>query len=44
VRVLTHKGGERRRDFVQDVAGDAATNKDHKPDHKPDEKFFVTGA
>ena len=44
VRVLTHKGGERRRDFVQDVVGDAATNKDHKPDHKPDEKFFVTGA
>jgi len=44
VRVLTHKGGERRRDFVQDVAGDAATNKAHKPDHKADEKFFVTGA
>src|SRR5271163_1112978 len=44
VRVLEHKGGERRRDFVQDVAGDAASNKDHKPDHKPDEKFFVTGA
>jgi hypothetical protein len=44
VRVLAHKGGERRRDFVQDVAGDAAANKDHKPDHKPDEKFFVTGA
>ena len=44
VRVLAHKGGERRRDFVQDVAGDAAANKDHKPDHKSDEKFFVTGA
>src|ERR1700678_1828762 len=44
VRVLAHKGGDRRRDFVQDVAGDAATNKDHKPDHKADEKFFVTGA
>ncbi|HLW83585.1 MAG TPA: hypothetical protein VKR60_00140 [Candidatus Sulfotelmatobacter sp.] len=49
VRVLEHKGRERRRDFVQDVAGDAATNKhqpmsDHKPDHKSDEKFFVTGA
>jgi hypothetical protein len=29
---------------VQDVAGDAATNKDHKPDHKADERFFVTGA
>jgi hypothetical protein len=44
VRVLEHKGRERRRDFVQDVAGDAAANHDHKPDHKPDEKFFVTGA
>src|SRR5579863_8675014 len=44
VRVLEHKGRERRRDFVQDVAGDAAANNDHKPDHKPDEKFFVTGA
>src|SRR5271169_3884734 len=35
VRVLEHKGRERRRDFVQDVAGDAAANHDHKPDHKP---------
>ncbi|HEY6337066.1 MAG TPA: hypothetical protein VIW68_01095 [Candidatus Sulfotelmatobacter sp.] len=49
VRVLEHRGRERRRDFVQDVAGDAAPKKhDHtlenKPDQKPEEKFFVTGA
>ena len=41
VRVIERKGPERRREFVQDVAGDAAP---HKPDDKPDEKFFVTGA
>jgi hypothetical protein len=36
VRVLERKGAERRREFVQDVAGDAAPNKR--------EDFFVTGA
>jgi hypothetical protein len=41
VRVLERKGRERRRELVQDVAGDAAAN---KQEHKPDEKFFVTGA
>src|ERR1700736_304758 len=41
VRVLERKGPERRRDFVQDVAGDAALN---KSDAKPDRNFFVTGA
>jgi hypothetical protein len=41
VRVLERKGHERRRDLVQDVAGDAA-KKNHED--KPDEKFFVTGA
>jgi hypothetical protein len=41
VRVVERKGPERRREFVQDVAGDAAPN---KPDTKVDEKFFVTGA
>src|SRR5947209_4596124 len=41
VRVIERKGPERRREFVQDVAGDAAPN---KPDTRPDEKFFVTGA
>jgi len=41
VRVIERKGPERRREFVQDVAGDAAP---HKPDEKPDQKFFVTGA
>ncbi len=41
VRVIERKGPERRREFVQDIAGDAAPN---KPDNKPDEKFFVTGA
>jgi hypothetical protein len=38
VRVLEgRRGPERRRDFVQDVTADVATN-------KPDDKFFVTGA
>ena len=41
VRVIERKGPERRREFVQDLAGDAAPN---KPDKKPDEQFFVTGA
>jgi hypothetical protein len=41
VRVIERKGPERRREFVQDLAGDAAPN---RPDNKPDEKFFVTGA
>jgi hypothetical protein len=41
VRVVERKGPERRREFVQDVAGDAAPN---QPDAKLDEKFFVTGA
>jgi len=41
VRVIERKGPERRREFVQDVAADAAPN---KPDHKPDEQYFVTGA
>jgi hypothetical protein len=41
VRVLEHKGPERRRDFVQDVAGDAAAN---KQESKPNRNFFVTGA
>ena len=36
VRVVEHKGAERRREFVQDVAGDAAPSKN--------ENFFVTGA
>src|SRR6202521_2527803 len=38
VRVIERKGPERRREFVQDLAGDAAPN---RPDNKPDEKFFV---
>ncbi|HWW16229.1 MAG TPA: hypothetical protein VN310_16345 [Candidatus Dormibacteraeota bacterium] len=41
VRVIERKGPERRREFVQDVAADAAPN---KPDQKPDDQFFVTGA
>jgi hypothetical protein len=41
VRVIERKGPERRREFVQDVAAEAAP---HKPDRKPDENFFVTGA
>jgi hypothetical protein len=41
VRVVEHKGKERRREFVQDVNADIAA---HKPDRKPDEQFFTTGA
>jgi len=41
VRVLERKGPERRRDFVQDVAGDAAPG---QPQEKPESNFFVTGA
>jgi hypothetical protein len=41
VRVLECKGPERRRDFVQDVAGDAAPN---KSESKAESNFFVTGA
>jgi len=41
VRVLERKGPERRRDFVQDVAGDAAPN---KSESKAKSNFFVTGA
>jgi hypothetical protein len=41
VRVIERKGPERRRDFVQDVATDAAPN---KIDRKPVDMFFVTGA
>jgi len=41
VRVLERKGPERRRDFVQDVAGDAAVG---KAEAKPESNFFVTGA
>jgi hypothetical protein len=41
VRVLERKGPERRRDFVQDVAGDAALG---QPQEKPESNFFVTGA
>jgi hypothetical protein len=41
VRVIEHKGHERRREFVQDVTANAAPN---KQDGKPDDKFFVTGA
>ena len=41
VRVIERKGPERRREFVQDVAGTAAPD---KVDSSPDPKFFVTGA
>jgi hypothetical protein len=41
VRVLERKGPERRRDFVQDVAGDAAVT---KAENKADRNFFVTRA
>jgi hypothetical protein len=41
VRVLEHKGRERRREFVEDVTAVATTN---QPDAKPDEEFSVTGA
>jgi hypothetical protein len=40
VRVIERKGPERRREFVQDVAGDATP----QTETKQDEKFFVTGA
>src|SRR6202521_3957790 len=38
VRVIDRKGPERRREFVQDVTADVASN---KHDRKPDENFFV---
>jgi hypothetical protein len=41
VRVVERKGPERRRDFVQDVTADVASD---KLDRKPDEKAFVAGA
>ncbi|MGO9165680.1 MAG: hypothetical protein ACLP56_02290 [Candidatus Sulfotelmatobacter sp.] len=41
VRVIERKGPERRREFVQDVTAEVASN---KHDIKPDENFFVTGA
>jgi hypothetical protein len=41
VRVLEHKGRERRREFVEDVTAVATTN---HPDTKPHEEFSVTGA
>jgi hypothetical protein len=41
VRVIEHKGRERRREFVQDVTAAATLN---KPDARPDVEFFVTGA
>jgi len=41
VRVLERKGPERRREFVQDVAGDSAPN---KSESKAERNFFVTGA
>jgi hypothetical protein len=41
VRVVDHKGPERRHEFVQDVAGDAAAN---KQESKSEGNFFVTGA
>src|SRR5580658_1394511 len=41
VRVVERKGPERRRDFVQDVTGGVASD---KQDNKPAENFFVTGA
>jgi len=40
VRVIEHKGKERRREFVQDVTAAAPI----QPDRKTDEQFFVTGA
>ena len=41
VRVIEHKGPERRRQFVQDVAAVPTSN---EPDKASDQKFFVTGA
>jgi hypothetical protein len=40
VRVIERKGPERRREFVQDVAGTSPASSEAKQD----EKFFVTGA
>jgi hypothetical protein len=40
VRVIERKGPERRREFVQDVTGNAIP----QTETKQDEKFFVTGA
>jgi hypothetical protein len=40
VRVIERKGPERRREFVQDVTGNASP----QSETKQDEKFFVTGA
>lgn len=44
VRVVERKGPERRREFVQDVTGDAFQEQGEPKPEKPDEKFFVTGA
>jgi hypothetical protein len=45
VRVIEHKGRERRREFVQDVTANAAPGKPgEKRDQTRDDKFFVTGA
>ena len=41
VRVVEHRGRERRHDLVQDVAGDAAIK---KHENSPDEKSFAAGA
>jgi|SRR5579871_2112064 len=41
VRTIERKGPERRREFAQDVLGDAEPQ---KGESKPDEQFFVTGA
>lgn len=41
VRVIERKGPERRREFVQDVTGNAAPD---KVEASTDSKFFVTGA
>jgi hypothetical protein len=42
VRVIDHKGPERRQDLVQDVAADSAPSK--QAETKPDSNFFTTGA
>jgi len=41
VRVIERKGPERRREFVQDVTGNATPT---QAEPRQDEKFFVTGA
>jgi hypothetical protein len=41
VRVIERKGPERRREFVQDVTGNATPT---QAESRQDEKFFVTGA